>query len=105
MHSITSNSKTHIIRAKKGLTLPIIPHLEEGDYVLVDGILAAGKKIVDPTETIYKPLVLAQLIIPFEDTHRSNDPDALCKGRISSTIALIFANNKFHDFLLLISPI
>lgn len=89
MHSIISNRVHHIIKAKGGMTYPIVPHLEHNDYVLVDGILGAIK-METSTELAYKPIVLAQLIIPLVDTHRTNDPDALAKGGIGCTVAHIY---------------
>lgn len=81
LHSIFSNRKHHTIKARRGITQPIIPHLEENDYVLVGGILSYERTTIK-TEVVYKPMILAQVIIPFMDTHGTNDSDALVKGWI-----------------------
>lgn len=85
MHSVISFRKQHPIKAKEGITHPVIPHLEHNDYVLVEGILGYERLTVE-TELVYKPIILAKLIIPFVDTHGTDDAEALVRGRIGCTI-------------------
>lgn len=61
------------------MTEPVLPHLEEDDHVMVDGVLAYERMYIDD-EVVSRPIVLANFIVPFVNTQRTCEPYALVRG-------------------------